>query len=63
MNKDLRDDRNIDENLNKKTSRVDLEDIDEMMIGESSGMEEKKSYKPDKERLKEEKDRERYKKI
>ena len=65
MNKDLRDDRNIDENidenLNKKTSRVDLEDIDEMMIGESSGMEEKKSYKPDKERLKEEKDRERYK--
>ena len=25
-----------------------------MMIGESSGMEEKKSYKPDKERLKEE---------
>ena len=45
MNKDLRDDRNIDENidenLNKKTSRVDLEDIDEMMIGESSGMEEK----------------------
>ena len=45
MNKDLRDDRNIDENidenLNKKTSRVDLEDIDEMMIGESSGMEER----------------------
>ncbi len=56
MSKDLKDDKSID--------KIDLEDIDEMLIDDSDisdSKEDKKSYKPDKEKIKEEKDRERYK--